>query len=675
MSQMQQLNLQQQEAVMTIQGPLLLLAGAGSGKTRVIIARISHMIESHHILPNHILAVTFTNKAAEEMKERLKQMIGSRAKQVKVSTFHSFCVRVLRQYADRLKYPKNFTIYDSADQLALIKQIADDQGYDLKKGEYQVILRCISTCKMQNGHFMQLLDAQWGSQTAKEIAPIYQEYQNYLFVNGLMDFDDLLVQTLKLLNIFPDVQTELSNKNRFIMVDEYQDTNRAQYELLRLLAHHSKNLCVVGDDDQSIYGWRGADQRNILDFQNDFPNAKTIKLEQNYRSTSVILEAANQVISHNTNRIDKKLWSSKPEGKKIRWIYEDHEREEIARIATLIRNETQGRLRKYGDYAILYRSNFQSRQIEESLRECQIPYKVTGSLSFYERREIRDVLAYLRIIANPSDEVGLRRAIVFPRRGVGKVSLTHITQIARDNDHSLFNAMTYASHVPNISSTAAGAMERFCDMVNHFQNMFEIETLGNAFDSLLEYTGLLQALRQEDTDTQTKERRVSCILELSRGLHSYAERNPDASLRNYLERVALFQNEDQSNDSHQNLVTLATYHSVKGLEYPYVFMVSMVDESFPNKRAIAKQQLEEERRLCYVGMTRACEELTLSAHRKKRRYKETIACQPSCFVKDLSANLFQNPPHFVCTPEERKLSTESARADFFAKFRQLREVQ
>ena len=523
---------------------------------------------------------------------------------------------------------------------------------------------------MQNENFRQLLDAQWGSQTAKEIEPIHQEYQDYLFANGLMDFDDLLLQTLKLLRVFPDVNAELSGKNRFIMVDEYQDTNRSQYELLQLLTQHQKNLCVVGDDDQSIYGWRGADQRNILDFKKDFPDAKTIKLEQNYRSTSVILEAANQVIASNPNRIEKKLWSSKPEGQKIRWVYEDNEREEIARIAALVRNETQGRARKYGDYAILYRSNFQSRQIEEALRECQVPYKVTGSLSFYERREIRDALAYLRVIANSSDEIGLRRAIAFPRRGVGKVSLTNITQIARDNQHTLFNTMAYASHVPNLSATAAGSMERFCDMVKHFQKIFETDTLGNAFDSLLEHTGFLQALRQEDTDEQTKERRVSCVLELSRGLHSYAERKPDATLRHYLERVALFQNEDQSGDSQQNLVTLATYHSVKGLEYPYVFMVSMVDESFPNKRAIEEQRMEEERRLCYVGMTRACEELTLSAHRKKRRYKETIACQPSCFVKDLSANLFQNPPHFICTPEEREHSTQSARADFFAKFRQ-----
>ncbi len=666
----QQLNPQQQQAVMSIQGPLLLLAGAGSGKTRVIIARIGHMIESHQILPHQILAVTFTNKAAEEMKDRLKQMIGGRAKQVRVCTFHSFCVRVLRQYADRLKYPKNFTIYDASDQLALIKQVAEDQGYDLKKDEYKAILRCISTCKMQNGNFFQLLDAQWGSQTAKEVEPIYQEYQSYLFTNGLMDFDDLLLQTLRLLRTFPDVNAELSTQNRFVMVDEYQDTNRPQYELLQLLTKEHQNLCVVGDDDQSIYGWRGADQRNILDFQKDFPQAKTIKLEQNYRSTSVILEAANQIIANNPNRIDKKLWSSKPQGKKIRWVYEDNDREEVARIAKVLRSETQGQARKYGDYAILYRSNFQSRQIEEALRECQIPYKVKGSLSFYERREIRDVLAYLRVIANSSDEVGLRRAVAFPRRGIGQVSLTKITQIARDNERSLFSTMIYASHIPNLSATAADSMGRFCEMIKHFQNMFEKETLGNAFDALLEHTGFLQALRQEDTDTQTKERRVSCVLELSRGLHFYAERYPDATLKNYLERIALFQNEDRSDDAQQNLVTLATYHSVKGLEYPYVFMTSMVDESFPNKIAMQEQRMEEERRLCYVGMTRACEELTLSAYRTKRRYKETINCQPSCFVKDLSANLFQNPPHFICTKEEKARATESARADFFAKFKQ-----
>ena len=673
MLNIQKLNQPQQQAVTTITGPLLLLAGAGSGKTRVIITRIAYMIEYHKIAPSHILAVTFTNKAAEEMKERLRQMIGSQASHVKVLTFHAFCVRVLREYADRLKYPKTFTIYDGSDQIALLKQIAEDQGYDLKKAQLKTILRFISSTKMQKQDFMQLLHQEYTSKIAQEIAPIYQEYQDYLFANGLMDFDDLLLQTLKLLRVFPDVNAILSDKNRFIMVDEYQDTNRSQYELLQLLSQYKKNLCVVGDDDQSIYGWRGADHRNILDFQTDFPEANIIKLEQNYRSTSIILDAANQVISKNPERMDKKLWSSKQSGKKIRWIYEENERDEITKVINTIYNETQGGVRKYQDYAILYRSNFQSRQIEETLREFQLPYKVTGSLSFYERKEIRDALAYLRVIANPNDEVGLRRAVAFPKRGIGKVSLTRATQIARENHHSLFHVMAYANHIPNIPKEAAYSMERFCEMIKKFQDIFEKEALGDAFDSLLEYTGFLQTLQLEETDAKTKEKRISCLLEFARGLHSYTERKPDATLKNYLERVALFQNDDQSNMG-QNLISLATYHSVKGLEYSYVFMISMVDESFPNKRAIQEQRLEEERRLCYVGMTRAREELTLSSHKHKFRYRQVIPCQPSCFVKDMPAHVFENPPHFICTEEQSTKLSQDARHEFFEKLRQIQNA-
>ncbi len=666
------LNPQQREAVTTAHGAVLILAGAGSGKTRVIIHRIAHMIEQLQVAPSEILAVTFTNKAAKEMQERLKEQLQGRQRGVQLSTFHALGVRLLREHIEELGYRQNFIIYDTQDQQSVIKTIMEEQNLDdtglidFKGVHYE-----IGQAKNRGAgadHFLSQTD----STREYLIGQVFQEYQRVLKGCNAVDFDDILNLTLELFEHHSAVMEPVRQRFRYLMVDEYQDTNRVQYRLLLHLCRNHRNLCVVGDDDQSIYGWRGADIRNILDFEQDFPEAKIIRLEQNYRSTPVILEAANNVISHNSQRMPKKLWSQKPSGAKLDWIEADDENAEMEQIVRRIRTQVLKYGRRHGDYAILFRSNFQSRSVEESLRDAGIPYQVVGSTGFYERKEVKDALAYLKIVHNTFDEVSLHRVINYPRRGIGKTSLIQANYYCKLLQRPLFEICKHARQHEKIPSEAAAGMEGFAHLILRYRQRFQQEPLGVVFRELLDEVGLLRELAAQKVDSKTKEKRIGYIHELIRGLNRYVEQNPERQLRDYLERIMLFTQNDRDEDEPQNMVTLMTLHSAKGLEFPYVFLIGMAEGTFPNQRSVEESGESEERRLCYVGITRAKEELTFSMAKKRKRFKEELTQQPSRFLLDIKPELFTVPIGAEMSVEVKQEKKKESRADFFAQLRQFK---
>ncbi|MBF0289005.1 MAG: UvrD-helicase domain-containing protein [SAR324 cluster bacterium] len=666
------LNPQQHKAVTTTHGPVLLLAGAGSGKTRVITYRMAYLIKQKKIPPQNILAVTFTNKAALEMQERLAQMLRGAQKNIQISTFHSLCVKILRKYITHLGYRANFTIYDAHDQQAVIKGIIEEHGYndtgliDVKSAHWS-IGQAKTWGKTPNDFLIQ-------KHAMREvlIGRIFQEYQRILKGCNAIDFDDILNLTLQLMDEYPGEIEDLYQQYRFIMVDEYQDTNRTQYLLLKHLAKRHRNLCVVGDDDQSIYGWRGADINNILDFEKDFPEVQIIKLEQNYRSTTTILSAANQVIQNNPDRMPKSLWSQQTGGKNIGWIVGDDESEEMKKVVDQIRLQILRTKSKYKDFSILYRSNYQSRIIEETLREGGIPYNIIGGTNFYERKEVKDAIAYLRVIQNQNDEVNIHRIVNFPRRGIGKTSLIHANTYCHLLHKSLFQVMKNATGCSKISSQAAESMESFVALISKYRQRFKTESLDQTFEQLLEEIGFIRALEKENTDRKTKERRLTCIHELIQSVHRYTLDNPEKKLQDYLERVMLFSRDDNSSENNKNMVTLMTLHSAKGLEFPYVFMVGMAEGLLPNKRALEEKGESEERRLCYVGITRAKKELTFSMAKIRRQYKEQIHQEPSRFLAEIEPKLFSIAIHGQQTEEEKQEKSQHARSAFFSQIRQAR---
>ena len=665
------LNHQQRQAVTSTKGPILVLAGAGSGKTRVIIQRISWLIQVEQVLPAEILAVTFTNKAAREMQERLKDELRGRQKGVQLSTFHSLGVQLLREHIDQLGYRSNFVIYDTQDQQSVIKGIMEDHDLedsgliDAKGVHYE-----IGQAKNRGlgpDHFLQQRD----STRKTQVGQVFTEYQRVLKGCNAIDFDDILLLTLKLFEEYSEAMDPLRERYHYLMVDEYQDTNRVQYQLMCHLCQRHRNLCVVGDDDQSIYGWRGADIRNILDFERDFPEAKIIRLEQNYRSTPTILKAANQVISQNPQRMPKELWSQKPTGVPLEWIEGKDEAEELELVARQIKIQVLRHGRSHSDYAILFRSNFQSRLIEETLRDSGIPYQIIGSTSFYERKEVKDALAYLRVIHNHSDEVSLHRIINYPRRGIGKTSLIQANYYCQLLRKPLFEICKQARQHSRIPTEAAMSMESFAQMILRYQQRFQQETLGEVLRDLLSDVGLIYDLETQKIDPKTKEKRVGFVMELMRGLDRFVEQNPEKSLRDYLERVMLFTQNDREEELVSNQVTLMTLHSAKGLEFPFVFLVGMAEGVFPNQRSLDESGEEEERRLCYVGITRAREELTMSMARRRKRYREEVSQTMSRFLSDIDSSLFKVAPGAKMDMGQKALQKKQSRADFFQQLRRL----
>ena len=665
------LNPQQRQAVTSTKGPILVLAGAGSGKTKVIIQRIAWLIQVEQVLPAEILAVTFTNKAALEMQERLKDELRGQQKGVQLSTFHSLGVQLLREHIDQLGYRSNFVIYDTQDQQSVIKGIMEDHDLedsgliDAKGVHYE-----IGQAKNRGlgpDHFLQQRD----STRSTQVGQVFAEYQRVLKGCNAIDFDDILLLTLKLFEEHSETMEPIRERYHYLMVDEYQDTNRVQYQLMCHLCQRHRNLCVVGDDDQSIYGWRGADIRNILDFERDFPEAKIIRLEQNYRSTPTILKAANQVISQNPQRMPKELWSQKPTGVPLEWIEGKDEAEELELVARRIKIQILRHGRSHSDYAILFRSNFQSRLIEETLRDSGIPYQVIGGTSFYERKEVKDALAYLKVIHNHSDEVSLHRIINYPRRGIGKTSLIQANYYCQLLRKPLFEICKQARQHSRIPTEAAMSMESFAQTILRYRPRFQQEPLGEVLRELLSDVGLIRNLETQKVDPKTKEKRVGFVLELMRGLDRFVEQNPEKRLRDYLERVMLFTQNDREEESVSNQVTLMTLHSAKGLEFPYVFLVGMAEGVFPNQRSLDESGEEEERRLCYVGITRAREELTLSMARQRKRYREEILQTMSRFLNDIDPSLFQVAPGGKVDAAQKALQKKQSRADFFQQLRRL----
>ena len=665
------LNPQQRQAVTSTKGPILVLAGAGSGKTRVIIQRIAWLIQVEQVLPADILAVTFTNKAAREMQDRLKDELRGQQKGVQLSTFHSLGVQLLREHIDQLGYRSNFVIYDTQDQQSVIKGIMEDHDLedsgliDAKGVHYE-----IGQAKNRGlgpDHFLQQRD----SNRSTLVGQVFAEYQRVLKGCNAIDFDDILLLTLKLFEEHSEAMEPIRERYHYLMVDEYQDTNRVQYQLMCQLCQRHRNLCVVGDDDQSIYGWRGADIRNILDFERDFPEAKIIRLEQNYRSTPTILKAANQVISQNPQRMPKELWSQKPTGVPLEWIEGKDEAEELELVARRIKIQVLRHGRSHSDYAILFRSNFQSRLIEETLRDSGIPYQVIGGTSFYERKEVKDALAYLKVIHNHSDEVSLHRIINYPRRGIGKTSLIQANYYCQLLRKPLFEICKQARQHSRIPTEAAMSMESFAQMILRYRQRFQQEPLGEVLRELLSDVGLIRDLETQKVDPKTKEKRVGFVLELMRGLDRFVEQNPEKRLRDYLERVMLFTQNDREEESVSNQVTLMTLHSAKGLEFPYVFLVGMAEGVFPNQRSLDESGEEEERRLCYVGITRAREELTLSMARRRKRYREEVSQTMSRFLNDIDPSLFQVAPGGKVDAAQKALQKKQSRADFFQQLRRL----
>lgn len=667
------LNEQQKEAVLHTEGPLLILAGAGSGKTRVLTHRIAYLIEEKGINPWNILAITFTNKAAGEMRERVDNLVGFGSESIWVSTFHSMCVRILRRHIDLLGFDTNFTIYDTDDQKTLMKDICKLLQIDTKLFRERSLLAAISQAKNELVTPEEFRIQAQGDFSRQKIASVYEEYEKQMRANNALDFDDLLVKAVQLFQTQADVLDYYQERFRYIMVDEYQDTNTVQFELVRLLSAKYRNLCVVGDDDQSIYKFRGANIRNILDFEQVFPDAKVIKLEQNYRSTSNILNAANAVIRHNHGRKDKTLWTDNGEGDKINVRQFDTAFDEAEYIVGDIRERVESGKAAYNDHAILYRTNAQSRMFEEKFVTANIPYKIVGGINFYARREIKDLLAYLKTIDNGRDDLAVRRIINVPKRGIGLTSINRVQEYASGREIGFYEALRAVDLIPNIGR-GASKLESFVALIEHFKTDAKELTISELMQEILEETGYIESLKEEGSEEA--ESRIENIDELISKITAYEEtcedRDEPATLNGFLEEVALVADIDSLDESN-DYVVLMTLHSAKGLEFPHVYLAGMEDGIFPSYMTITAddpEEVEEERRLCYVGITRAEEELTLTCARRRMIRGETQYNKMSRFLKEIPMELlstgavFQKPE----PEEERKPSAyQQARQAFRAK--------
>ena len=629
------LNEQQKQGVFTTEGPVLILAGAGSGKTRVLTHRVAYLIQEKGVAPWHIMAITFTNKAAGEMRQRIDDMIDYGAESIWVATFHSSCVRILRRFADRMGYATNFTIYDSDDQKTLMKDICKRLEIDTKMYKERTFLNEISSAKNELISDQEFANQAMGDFRKTKTAQVYREYQARLKQNNAMDFDDLIMNTVELLKLDLEVLNYYQEKFQYVMVDEYQDTNTAQFELVRLLAGGKNNLCVVGDDDQSIYKFRGANIYNILNFEKHFPDATVIKLEQNYRSTGNILEAANGVIANNEGRKAKRLWTDAGKGDKVYFEQFDSAYEEADFIARDIGRRVAKGEYTYGDCAILYRTNAQSRLLEEKLIASNIPYKIVGGVNFYSRKEVKDLLAYLKTVDNARDELAVRRIINIPKRGIGAASLAKVSAYAEVNSLNFYQALERAREIPGLGR-AAGKMEPFVDLIASLRELAALGGVSAVLEEVLEQTGYVRELEAEDTPEA--QARIENIDELMNKAISYEQENEEPTLSGFLEEVALVADIDSLAED-QNYVVLMTLHSAKGLEFPNVYLSGMEDGLFPSYMSItsddAEAELEEERRLCYVGITRAKEHLTITGARMRMQRGETQYHKISRFVKEI----------------------------------------
>lgn len=631
------LNPQQRLAAETLEGPVLILAGAGSGKTRALTYRIANLID-HGVQPWHILAITFTNKAAKEMRERVSALVGESGEEVWVSTFHSMCARILRRDIEKLGYTRSFTIYDDDDQTSVIKEILKKLNIDDKLLPVREIKTRISGAKDKL-----LSPDEWFAQSEKDFRAqlfhdVYSAYEQKLRTSNALDFDDLLVRTLELFADHPPVLDSYRQRFRYVHVDEYQDTNFAQYSLVKLLTSESRNLCVVGDDDQSIYGWRGADVHNILDFEKDFPDATVIKLEQNYRSTANILDAANQVIAHNVGRMEKVLWTESEAGEPIKLFNAGDEREEAAWICDRIQQMHLKKQAENGDIAILYRSNSQSRVLEEMLVRAGIPYRIYGGLRFYDRKEVKDIVAYLRCIVNPSDDVSLRRIINNPKRSIGDSTVAELVRHAAEKEMPLYSAL---ADIPDtLSARPKKCVSDFGDLMNELVLTLEDMGVSEFVNYVVERTGL--KAQYEKDQSEEGQNRVENINEFLGAVTEYEQAADNPSLSDYLENVALISDLDNATGE-SKAVTLMTIHSAKGLEFPVVFLTGMEEGIFPNGRCMGDdEKLEEERRLCYVAITRAQKRLHISYAAQRMLYNQVNYNAPSRFIGEIPKRLLDD---------------------------------
>lgn len=664
------LNEQQREAVYHTEGPLLILAGAGSGKTRVLTHRIAYLIEKKGVNPWNILAITFTNKAAGEMRERVDNLVGFGAESIWVSTFHSTCVRILRRYIDRLGYDTNFTIYDSDDQKTLMKEVCKRLNIDTKIYKERSLLGAISSAKdemITPSEFEINVSGDFGQQ---KIAKVYWEYEKQLKANNALDFDDLLMKTVQLFQTNPDVLASYQERFRYIMVDEYQDTNTVQFKFVSLLASKYQNLCVVGDDDQSIYKFRGANIKNILNFEQEFPKTRVIKLEQNYRSTSNILNAANAVIRNNHGRKDKTLWTDNGEGEKIHFRQFDTGYDEAEYVA----EDVQKLVREggtYNDFAVLYRTNAQSRLFEEKFVAYNIPYKIVGGVNFYARREIKDLLAYLKTIDNGQDDLAVRRIINVPKRGIGLTTINRVQDSAAAREIGFYEALKGLDLIPGIGRGAA-KLDSFVALIEYFKTRNEQVSISDLMQEIIEKTGYIESL--EADNSEEAQARIENIDELLSKIAAYEETSEDEgvppTLSGFLEEVALVADID-SLDEEQDYVVLMTLHSAKGLEFPHVYLAGLEDGLFPSYMTITSdnsEDLEEERRLCYVGITRAEQELTVSCARRRMVRGETQFNKMSRFLKEIPMGLLERGGiHF---DEETEMLKQNAFSQARQAFRQ-----
>lgn len=657
------LNEQQREAVYHTEGPLLILAGAGSGKTRVLTHRIAYLIEEKGINPWNILAITFTNKAAGEMRERVDNIVGFGSESIWVSTFHSTCVRILRRHIDRLGYDTNFTIYDTDDQKTLMRDICKYLQIDTKIYRERNLLAAISAAKNEMISPKEFRLRAEGDFSRQKIASVYEEYEKQMQANNALDFDDLLVKAVQLLKTQPDVLDYYQERFRYIMVDEYQDTNNVQFQFVSTLAAKYRNLCVVGDDDQSIYKFRGADIRNILNFENVFEDARVIKLEQNYRSTSTILDAANAVIRNNRGRKDKTLWTDNGQGEKIEFRQFDTGFDEAEYIVGDIRSHVDGGDCAYNDNAILYRTNAQSRLFEEKLVSANIPYKLVGGVNFYARREIKDLLAYLKTIDNGRDDLAVRRIINVPKRGIGLTSVNRVQEYALQREISFYEAVLGADLIPGIGR-GLSRLESFAALIEHFKEEAGRMSILELLEDIIETTGYIEELKTEgEIEAET---RIENIDELKNKAADYEEgcheRGETPTLGGFLEEVALVADID-SLDEDSDYVVLMTLHSAKGLEFPHVYLAGMEDGLFPSYMTVTSdnpEELEEERRLCYVGITRAMKQLTLTCARRRMVRGETQYNKMSRFLKEIPMELLSTGMKFEKEEKEEETPRQSS---------------
>jgi DNA helicase-2/ATP-dependent DNA helicase PcrA len=638
-----ELNPEQQEAALYFDGPLLILAGAGSGKTRVLTYRIALLVGTRGVDPGRILAITFTNKAAEEMRGRIHKLVGPRAGAIWASTFHSSCARILRREAERLGYRRNFVIYDDDDQLRMVGRIIRGMDLDTKRYPPRLVRSLIENAKND------MVDADSYRDRIKDdltevVSGVYKAYQEQLFRNNAMDFDDLLLNTIAIFELFPLVLEHYQGRFSHINVDEYQDTNPAQYRLVKLLSAGHRNLCVVGDDDQGIYSWRGADLRNILEFEKDYPDAKVVRLERNYRSTRNILEAANHVVSAIAGRKEKRLWTERAEGEPIKYFFANSGSDEAAFVAVEINRLLEQGEYNHRDVAVFYRTNAQSRYFEEILLRFGIPYKIVGGFKFYERKEVKDALAYLKFLLNHEDAVSLRRIINEPKRGIGDTTLAHLEAFARSEGIGLWEALQRTEEVQGLGTSARKKLAQFAELIESFMGEMEELPLPELLRVVLERSGYLDALRQEGTFES--EGRMENLEELKNAMVEFTSSNPGEGLDSFLERVSLVAEIDLY-DEEEGAVTLMTLHNAKGLEFPMVFIVGLEDGVFPHLRCMGSvESMEEERRLFYVGVTRARDQLYLTGAAYRSLYGNLKMAPESRFIRDIPREYLQ-----VITPE------------------------